>query len=135
LHLDIKPANIFLRSDAIPVLIDFGGARHQLGQASHMVSFLVASDGYAPNEQYSGSQLQPATDIYAMAATIYYSITGKAPPDSPTRANAIIDGHPDTLIPASQSVKGGAYSPHFLQAVDVALSMPIANRPQSVREF
>lgn len=135
LHLDIKPANIFLRGDGIPVLIDFGGARHQLGQASRMVSFLVASDGYAPNEQYSGSQLQPSTDIYAVAATIYFSITGRVPADSPIRANAVIDDQPDPLLPASQLVRTGAYPTNFLQVVDAALSMRAASRPHTVREF
>jgi serine/threonine protein kinase len=134
LHLDIKPANIFLRGDGIPVLIDFGGARHQLGQASRMVSFLVASDGYAPNEQYSGNQLQPATDIYAVGATIYFSITGRVPSDSPLRANAVIDGQPDPLLPVGQLVRS-AFPTNFLQVVDAALSMRAASRPQSVREF
>lgn len=135
LHLDIKPANIFLRGDGIPVLIDFGGARHQLGQASRMVSFLVASDGYAPNEQYSGHQLQPVTDIYAVGATLYYSITGRVPADSPIRANAVIDGQPDPLLPASQLVSHASFPVNFLQALDASLNMRAASRPQSVREF
>lgn len=135
LHLDIKPANIFLRGDGIPVLIDFGGARHQLGQASRLVSFLVASDGYAPNEQYSGHQLQPVTDIYAVGATLYYSITGRVPADSPIRANAVIDGQPDPLLPASQLVSHGAFPVNFLQVLDASLNMRAASRPQSVREF
>lgn len=135
LHLDIKPSNIFLRSDGIPALIDFGGARHQLGQASRLVSFLVASDGYAPNEQYSGSQLRPATDIYGVAATLYHSVTGRIPADAPLRANAMIDGRPDPLMPASQLLQGSAYPPAFLQAIDSALGMSANSRPQSVREF
>ncbi|MDG4595433.1 MAG: protein kinase [Candidatus Contendobacter sp.] len=134
LHLDIKPSNIFLRSDSTPLLIDFGGARHQLGQASRLVSFLVASDGYAPNEQYSGSQLQPSTDIYAIGAAIYYSITLRVPADAPIRANAMIEGHDDPLKSVSY-LAGKDFPPTFLQAVDSALSMRIANRPQSVREL
>ena len=135
LHLDIKPANIFLRGDGIPVLIDFGGARHQLGQASRLVSFLVASDGYAPNEQYSGSQLQSSADIYAVGATLYFSITGRVPADSPIRANALIDGGADPLLPVSQLVRSGTYPTHFLQALEASLDMRAAKRPQSVKEF
>jgi len=134
LHLDIKPSNIFLRSDSTPLLIDFGGARHQLGQASRLVSFLVASDGYAPSEQYSGSQLQPSTDIYAIGAAIYYSITLRVPADAPIRANAMIEGHDDPLKSVNH-LAGKDFPPAFLQAVDSALSMRIANRPQSVREL
>lgn len=136
LHLDIKPENIFLRSDGIPLLIDFGGARHQLGQASRVVSFLVATDGYAPNEQYTGTQLQPSTDIYAAAATIYFSVTGEMPSDSPIRANAVIDGRNDPLLPVGQLVKEvDAYPQNFLDAIDLGLSMRAASRPNSVREF
>lgn len=135
LHLDIKPENIFLRTDSTPVLIDFGGARHQLGQASRMVSFLVASDGYAPNEQYTGTQLQPTTDIYAVGAAIYRCITDRVPADAPKRGVAMIDGSPDPLISVFQLVRHGVYPEHFLQTVDDALSMRVGNRPQSVREF
>lgn len=135
LHLDIKPENIFLRADSTPVLIDFGGARHQLGQASRSVSFLVASDGYAPNEQYTGTQLQPTTDIYAVGATLYRSMTGRVPTDAPKRGLAMIDGSPDPLIPIRQAVGHGAYPEHFLQVLDDALNMRVSVRPQSVREL
>jgi serine/threonine protein kinase len=135
LHLDIKPENIFLRADSTPVLIDFGGARHQLGQASRAVSFLVASDGYAPNEQYTGTQLQPTTDVYAVGATIYRCITGQVPADAPKRGVAMIDGNTDPLPPVRQCVSHGAYPEHFLQTLDDALNMRVSNRPQSVREL
>lgn len=135
LHLDIKPENIFLRADSTPVLIDFGGARHQLGQASRSVSFLVASDGYAPNEQYTGTQLQPTTDIYAVGATLYRSVTGRIPADAPKRGLAMIDGSPDPLMPVRQAVGYGVYPEHFLQALDDALNMRVSVRPQSVREL
>ncbi|MBU0656318.1 MAG: protein kinase [Gammaproteobacteria bacterium] len=135
LHLDIKPENIFLRADSTPVLIDFGGARHQLGQASRSVSFLVASDGYAPNEQYTGTQLQPTTDIYAVGATLYRSVTGRIPADAPKRGLAMIDGSHDPLVPVRQAVASGAYPEYFLQTLDDALNMRVSSRPQSVREL
>lgn len=137
LHLDIKPENIFLRSDSTPVLIDFGGARHDLGKASRNVSFLVASDGYAPNEQYSGSgqSLKPITDIYATGATLYFCLTNQVPAEAQIRANALIDNLPDPLIPISQLVNTSAYPSNFLKAIDDALNMRASSRPQTVREF
>ena len=135
LHLDIKPENIYLRSDGRPMLIDFGGARHQLGKASQAVSFLVASEGYAPNEQYTGHKLQATTDIYAVGATLYRSITGKNPADAKERSVSLIDKTPDPLPSIRQLVKQGQYPNHFLQAIDDALRMRMTDRPQSVREL
>lgn len=135
LHLDIKPENIFLRSDSTPILIDFGGARHHLGQASRTVSFLVASDGYAPNEQYTGNQLQPTTDVYAVGATLYRCITGQVPADAQKRGVALIDYEPDPITPIQQITKQEQYPAYFLQTIENALSMRISTRPQSVREL
>lgn len=137
LHLDIKPANIFLRRDDSPVLIDFGGARHQLGQASRLVSFLVATDGFAPNEQYAGSalNLKPVTDIYAMGATLYYCLTNQIPAEAQIRATAIIDNLSDPFISPSMLLDQNAYPNHFLPAIEASLNMKASSRPQSVREF
>ena len=63
IHRDIKPDNIHIRADGTPVLLDFGSARHAMGQA-RTVTILVAP-GYAPFEQYysSGEDQGPWTDI------------------------------------------------------------------------
>jgi len=137
LHLDIKPANIFLRSTGSPVLIDFGGARHQLGQASRAVSYLVASDGYAPSEQYAGGQqqLSPVTDVYAVGACLYYCISGQIPAEALVRSDAITNELPDPLIPLTQLVPSGKYPELFLQTIQACLNMRSARRPQSIREL
>ena len=88
LHLDIKPDNIVLKTDnetqaTIPVLIDFGIAKH-FGRDGKPTSHLVAkgaTDGYAPMEQYADiDRFAPEIDIYALGATLYYLLTGKNPP-------------------------------------------------------
>jgi serine/threonine protein kinase len=137
LHLDIKPANIFLRSNGIPLLIDFGGARYQLGQVARQVSYLVASDGYAPVEQYSadGQALKATVDIYGLAATLYFAISGRRPADAPVRASALIDAQPDPLRPAAEILFHSGFPQSFLETLDVALSLSAAKRPQSVREL
>ena len=86
LHRDIAPDNIMVRKDGSPVLIDFGSARGALASQSRTVSALV-KPGYSPYEQYatSGANQGPWTDIYALGATLYHAITGKRPPDAPSR--------------------------------------------------
>lgn len=85
-HLDIKPANIMLGSERDgsrrPVLIDFGLAKHydRDGNATSTLNSTGFSAGYAPMEQYLGVRtFSPAVDVYAIAATIFFCLTGKAP--------------------------------------------------------
>ena len=129
LHRDIAPDNIILRPDGAPVLIDFGSARGDIARHSRIVSALV-KPGYSPYEQYAeiGKQQGPWSDIYALAATLYHAITGKRPPDSPSR------GVKDELIPARAAALS-SYRPGFLAAIDKALSLDIDKRPQSVAEW
>lgn len=85
-HYDIKPANIMLSEEADgslrPVLIDFGLAKHydDAGQATSSIAAAGFSPGYAPLEQYAGiSSFSPRCDVYALAATLYFCVTGHAP--------------------------------------------------------
>lgn len=128
LHRDIAPDNIIIRTSGEPVLIDFGAARGDIAAHSKTktVSALV-KPGYSPYEQYAETSRQqgPWTDIYALAATLYHAITGKRPPDSPSRMLN------DEYVPASDAALS-AYRSTFLAAIDRALALPIEQRPQSV---
>nr|WP_083778643.1 protein kinase [Oscillochloris trichoides] len=75
LHRDIKPANLLRDSEGRIWLIDFGLAKDTL-IAEDLVS---GTPGYAPPEQWHG-QSQPASDIYALGATLYTLLTGDPPP-------------------------------------------------------
>jgi hypothetical protein len=129
LHRDIAPDNIIIRTDGSPVLIDFGSARSDIAQHSRTVSALV-KPGYSPYEQYAttGRQQGPWTDIYSLGATLYQAVTGKRPPDSPSR---MVE---DELVPARDAAIS-AYRPGFLAAIDAALALDVAARPRSVDEW
>lgn len=87
LHLDIKPSNIMLSTDsgsdkAYPVLVDFGLAKQfdTNGNPTSSTFSKGATDSYAPKEQYSDiKRFNPAIDVYALAATLYFLLTGKHP--------------------------------------------------------
>src|SRR5262249_26033985 len=126
LHRDIAPDNIIIRKDGSPVLIDFGSARGEIASHSKTVSALV-KPGYSPYEQYAtdGRRQGPWTDIYALGATLYHAVSGKRPPDAPSR---MVN---DEYVPAHAAALS-SYRSGFLAAIDKALRLEVGERPQSI---
>lgn len=126
-HLDIKPANILLQPNSEPVLLDFGAAQ-LIGTAMPPKHKQVVTHGFAPPEQYGNSDglLGPWTDIYAMAATMYFSITGNPPAKSKDRkihSRLIIERYSNTCCP------------NLMNAINQALVYDVSKRFQSIDEF
>jgi serine/threonine protein kinase len=125
LHLDIKPANVYLRNDGTPLLIDFGAARQALS-AEGMKLQPTYTPGFAAPEQHAQrTDLGPWTDIYAVGATMYACLAAAAPPPADRRAAK------DELVPASRAWSG-AYSAELLRIIDWCLRLDPLERPQSV---
>ncbi|WP_374488324.1 protein kinase [Zoogloea sp.] len=131
LHRDIKPGNIYMRSDGSPVLLDFGSARRMHDdQADAGALTAVVSPGFAPVEQYHRHGHQgPWTDLYALAGVMYWMVTGRLPLDAFARVKN--DPMPSALAVANQESFGTA----LLKAIDWALSPEEARRPRQVAEF
>lgn len=126
LHRDIKPDNLLVRDDGGGlVLIDFGAAAQ--GDAASAPQLLTP--GYAPPEQYRGGAQGPWTDLYALAATLYWLVAGERPPEAPER-----EADPGCYRPALQA-GAGRYGEPFLRAIDWGLQLHPADRPASVAAF
>ena len=81
MHRDIKPSNLILGEDGQIYVVDFGAL--QTHAAAKGITFtLVGSEGYTPLEQFSG-QAVPASDLYALGATLIHLLTGISPVNLP----------------------------------------------------
>lgn len=126
-HLDVKPANIMVRaSDNEPILIDFGLSK-QYDREGHQTSTTPTgiSHGYAPMEQYKAGgvkEFSPQTDLYSLAATLYYILTGVVPPQAPELVDESLT-FPDTMPPS------------MIGAISKAMSSGRKHRHESVRAF
>lgn len=130
LHRDVSPDNIIVQDNGDAVLLDFGSARQIIGDMTRGLT-VILKPGYAPIEQYAGDASLPQgpfTDIYALAAVMYFAIVKEAPPTSIARMIK------DPMTPlASQGIEG--FSEGFLCALDSALAVPAQERPQTIDAF
>ncbi|MBE9126271.1 MULTISPECIES: type IV pilin-like G/H family protein [unclassified Coleofasciculus] len=83
LHRDIKPSNLILDSDGQVYLVDFGAVQDR-ATAEGVTFTVVGTNGYAPPEQLWGRAV-PASDLYALGATLIHLLTGISPADLPQR--------------------------------------------------
>lgn len=125
LHLDIKPANIYIRLDGSPVLLDFGSARQALSENLAKTSPSYTPGFASPEQYYDRKLLGPWSDIYSIGATMYSCLTRTSPP----AANQRIKN--DLLVPAVTVGKDN-YSQSLLEMIDKCLSLDYLERPQSV---
>ena len=127
IHRDLSPDNLMLTVGNDVKILDLGAAK-DLNTNSGVSSMQVAKSGFSPLEQYTqrgGSG--PWTDVYALAATIYYSLTGMLPPSAVDRIED------DTLswnVPGLESLP-----PAVLDALKKAMAITSKRRTQAMEEL
>lgn len=126
-HRDISPDNIIITSQGAVKLIDFGNAKSIISDGQQQLS-VILKPGFAPYEQYSSSGKQGSyTDVYSLACTFYYALSGMMMPPAPER---IIGA---TYVSLK---KMGIDIPEYISdAFDRALEIQYKNRTQTMLAF
>ena len=124
IHRDISPDNIILMPGGELKLLDFGSARSVQDGKSMTV---MLKQGFSPVEQYQSKGQGPYTDVYALAATVYYCLTGVVPPSAVNRLDK------DELVPPNKAGTGlnAAQERALLEGMTVQPKL----RPQSMEDF
>ncbi len=127
LHLDVKPGNIMINSQDNAILVDFGASKQYDEEDGENTSTLLGkTPGYAPLEQIGNDvvKFMPATDIYALGATLYKLLSGV----TPLSANLLASGEDLDPLPAN-------ISKPTRQAIASAMQINKKKRPQTIAEF
>ena len=112
--------------DGKVTLFDFGGAKIQHEMQSYVI---LAKAGYSPIEQLqSTDEIGPWSDVYAMAATIYYCLCGHIPIESTRR----VAGRDPLLKPSQEGVK---ITPRQEQVLLKGLALRYKDRYLSMAAF
>ncbi|WP_159788774.1 serine/threonine-protein kinase [Sodalinema gerasimenkoae] len=125
LHRDIKPEHVL----QVPggdhlILIEIGLTRDLTTGSGQTYSGLL-SPGYAAPEQYNGVPSSPATDIYALAATAYYLLSGQPPASAPLRDR----------VPLKSLNDGTSLGAAFEEAILRGLDLNPQTRPGTIRDW
>ena len=127
IHRDLSPENIIIRPDGTSKLLDFGAARYSTGDKSKSLD-VVLKHGFAPMEQYTRRGKQgPYTDVYAMAATYYYAVTGQILQDAVDRSD-----NDEMKLPSELGTRIRESTEEVLKK---ALSVQAKDRYQTMKEF
>lgn len=135
LHKDIQPKNIIRRAGTNTVVLTDFGIACDLTSGIRQTHTNLLSVGYAPPEQcHPQKKLTPATDIYALTATLYYLLTGKAPIPAPLRISQAL---PEALrVPSNQlKLLLPDLHPTIEQTILRGLEIDAEKRPQTVDKW
>jgi serine/threonine protein kinase len=132
-HRDLKPANILIGRKGRVAITDFGLAKITDVSRLTLSGALVGSPDFMSPEQARGDLLSPSSDVFAVAAILYYLVTGTRPfsRGSPLATlAAVLEGRVEA--PQNRNPK---LSPRLAQLILQGLSVQPEKRPASAQQY
>jgi serine/threonine protein kinase/DNA-binding CsgD family transcriptional regulator len=125
IHRDIKPANIYVTTDDLIKIMDFGLAIPTDGNRKRVTSMgsVIGTPVYLSPEQAQGKPLTPATDIYSLAIVLYELLTGQLPFDA-DEISAILMQHV-----VKQAAPPGTINPGIPSWLDAVIMRALEKEP------
>ena len=126
-HRDLSPDNLMIQPDGSIRILDLGAAK-DLNLHSGVSSMQVAKSGFSPLEQYTQKgNSGPWTDVYSLAATVYYALTGTVPPNAVDRLTK------DTLRWDLPQLRKLPFP--VIRVLQKAMAVQVSDRTQSMTAF
>ncbi len=158
IHRDVKPSNVLVLDNDLPVLTDFGVVKDLDDDGKTAMGVVVGTLNYAAPEQLRGEPVDARTDLYGLGCTLYYMLTGRVPFDQGKQAELVLahltlapvpPSHHDPTIPADLEqvvLRLMAKDPaeRYASAVEVAAALsatplpagvPLAGRKRALRRI
>ncbi len=133
-HGGIQPETILLGNNGEPLLTNFAGAKMALAARTAKRSDELTTAYAAPELYGQANESGPASDFYALGATLYYCIMHNQLADVQSRRLAVSKGEADPITLAD-SPSATSYSRELLQAINWMLRLDYNDRPQSAGEI